>query len=142
MLTAQSLVGAWTLLEWQVESAESGRIAWPFGRDAEGLIVYSANGWMSATLSERTRTALSAASMRQADEATRARVATEYLAYSGRWSLEGETVVHRVTLSLNPVLIGTEQRRRAELAGSELTLSASETDAGKTRIHRLRWLRP
>ena len=116
MLTRESLIGAWALLEWQVESAGSGRIAWPFGRDADGLLVYGDSGWMSATLSQRARSAMPAASMRVADEAARARIATEYLAYAGRWSLEGDTLVHSVTLSLNPTLIGTEQRRHARLA--------------------------
>lgn len=141
MLTAQALIGAWTLLEWQVESAGSGRIAWPFGRDADGLLVYADSGWMSATLSQRARSAMPATSLRQADEEARARIVTEYLAYAGRWSIDGETVVHSVTLSLNPTLIGTQQRRHAHLAGAELTLSASETDGGKTRVHRLRWTR-
>ena len=140
-LDPQSLIGAWTLLEWHVESSDSGRMAWPFGRDAQGLLVYAANGWMSATLSQRTRTALSAASVRQADESSRARAVTEYLAYAGPWSIEADEVVHAVRLSLNPTLIGTTQRRRIELAGRELTLSARETDGGHARIHRLRWQR-
>ena len=141
MLRPQSLTGAWALLEWQVESVGSARIAWPFGRDADGLLVYAESGWMSATLSQRARSPMPAQSMRQADETARARIPTEYLAYAGRWSLEGETVIHSVTLSLNPALIGTEQRRHAHLAGAELTLSASEAQGGKTRIHRLRWTR-
>lgn len=66
-LRAESLVGAWTLLECNVESMPSGRIAWPFGRDADGLLIYTANGWMSATLSQCTRSPPSAASVRQAD---------------------------------------------------------------------------
>ena len=141
MLTPQLLIGAWTLIEWQVESAGPARISWPFGRNADGLLVYAESGWMSATLSQRARSRMAAASMRQADETERARLVTEYLAYAGRWSLEGETVIHRVSLSLNPRLIGTEQRRHAHRTGAELTLSANETDGGKTRIHRLRWSR-
>lgn len=141
MLTAQSLIGAWDLLEWQVESTESGRLSWPFGRDAGGLLVYAASGWMSATLSHRERAPISTPSIRQAGETERARIATEYLAYAGRWSIDAGTVVHSVTLSLNPTLIGTEQRRLVELAGDVLTLSAPETDGGKTRIHRLNWSR-
>ena len=139
MLTQHSLIGAWALIEWQVESVGSARIAWPFGRDADGLLVYAESGWMSATLSQRARSRTSAASIRQAEETARARIVTEYLGYAGRWVIEGETVIHRVTLSLNPTLIGTEQRRQVHLAGTELTLSANETDGGKSRIHRLRW---
>lgn len=139
-LTPESLLGAWSLLEWHVETGGTGRLAWPFGRDAEGLLVY-APGWMSATLSQRTRTTLSAGSVRQADEASRAGVVTEYLAYGGRWSIEGNTVVHEVSLALNPVLLGTRQVREVALHGAELTLSATETDGRQQRTHRLRWRR-
>ena len=141
MLTPHSLTGTWALLEWQVESVASARIDWPFGLDADGVLIYAESGWMSATLSQRARSPMPTPSLRQADETARARIPTEYLAYAGGWSLEGETVVHSVTLSLNPTRIGTEQRRHAHLAGAELTLSASETDGGKTRIRRLRWRR-
>ena len=87
MLRPQSLTGAWALLEWQVESVGSGRFAWPFGLDADGLLVYAESGWMSATLSQRARSPMPAQSMRQADETARARIPTEYVAYAGRWSL-------------------------------------------------------
>ncbi len=139
-LAPESLLGAWSLLEWHVEAAGTDRLTWPFGRDAEGLLVY-APGWMSATLSQRRRTPLSAGSVRRADETSRARIVTEYLAYGGRWSMEGSTVIHEVSLALNPVLLGTRQVREVALRGAELTLSATEADGGQQRTHRLRWRR-
>ena len=140
-LSVEALLGAWSLAEWHVETARTGRLAWPFGRDAEELLVYSP-GWKSATLSQRTRSALSAASVRQADEASRARLVTEYLAYGGRWSIAGNTVIHEVTLSLNPTLLGTRQVREVSFVGAELVLCATESDGAHERTHRLRWCRP
>lgn len=139
--TPTRLLGAWSLVDWRVESLGNGRVTWPFGSDADGLLLYAPSGWMSATMSQRQRSRLSAASVRQADEASRARLVGEYLAYSGRWSIDGNSVVHEVTLSLNPVLIGTRQVREVAFLGDDLVLSATEAEAGQSRVHRLHWRR-
>ena len=141
MVTADALLGAWTLREWRVEVAGSGRTAWPFGPDASGLLVYAPAGWMSATLSQRARTPLSATSARQADERSRALAMSEYLAYTARWSIESGILVHVIVLSLNPVLIGTRQVRTASFQGNDLVLAATETVGGDRRTHRLAWQR-
>jgi len=141
-VAADSLLGAWRLVEWSVETTSTGRMAWPFGKNATGLLIYEPGGWMSATLSQRERTRLSAPSVRQADERSRAQVATEYLAYGGRWSLEGTCVVHDVSLSLNPTLLDTRQIREVSFVDGDLVLAATETDGGSERVHRLRWRRP
>ncbi len=139
-LTPDTLVGAWTLVDWHIEMAD-GRKTYPFGRDATGLIVYTASGWMSATLSQHTRTPLSAASVRQADLASRAHAMSEYLAYTARWELDGNNVVHTVILSLNAALIGTRQVRVASFAGTHLLLAAEESDGVTRRVHRITWQR-
>ena len=140
-VSAATLLGAWNLVDWQIETLDSGHISWPFGQDAQGLLLYAPSGWMSATLSQRVRTPLSASSVRQSDSASRAQIAGEYLAYSGRWSLEGNQVTHVVSLSLNPVLLGTRQQRDISFSGVDLVLSATETAGGLSRVHRLRWRR-
>jgi hypothetical protein len=140
-VTRESLLGAWTLVEWRIDIDGALNPAWPFGRDATGLIVYAPSGWMSATLSERQRTPLSAASVRQADERSRARAMSEYLAYTGRWTLAGDSVVHEIAESLNPVLLGTRQVRSVSFEAGDLVLSAVESAGGGRRTHRLRWRR-
>jgi hypothetical protein len=75
--------------------------------------------------------------------ASKARVLEEYLSYCGRWRLEGDCVVHDVVGSVNPTLIGTQQRREAQcLADWSLDLTAREEDPTRgARIHRIRWRR-
>lgn len=142
-LKQADLLGSWLLQEWRIDYPGGRPTTWPFGRDAIGLLAYMADGWMSATMCWRTRTPLSAASALQADDASKARSYQEYLAYSGRWRLEGSTIVHDVTMSLNPTLIGSVQRREAQFDGATLMLSASESaGAGSSRIHRIIWCRP
>ena len=142
---AEKLYGAWTLISWRIEY-DNGRPAnEPFGADPLGVILYDRSGCMSATMCTRRRSPFSAASATAANVESKARALDEYLAYTGRWRLEGRVIVHEVTCSLNPVLIGTEQRREALLDGDLLDLSATESETVnqqvKHRRHVIRWRR-
>ena len=136
-----SLVGAWTLCDWRIEY-EDGRVTRPFGTDAAGQLLYSADGRMSATVSARHRRTLNTANARDADVADKAAAFDGYFHYAGRWHLDGDVVVHTVSLALNPDFIGTEQRRSVKLDGTELELSAKESmGGGQSRRHVLAWQR-
>lgn len=141
-LTSADLVGSWLLVEWRIDYPDGRPSSWPFGKDAVGLLVYAVDGWMAATMSRRSRTALSAVSALKADPAGKARAFEEYLAYAGRWSLEGERIAHDVAMSLNPALIGTRQWRGATLDGGRLVLSANEPiGPAVARRHEIAWRR-
>ena len=144
-VTAEKLVGAWQLERWEIlrEAAGGERAAsLPFGAGAEGLLLYTADGWMSATLMAEGRRPLSRANPRNAPAAERAAAFDGYFSYAGRWSLDGRQVRHEVTVALNPAMVGTLQLREARLDGRTLTLSAEETVADGLRRHRLLWRRP
>ena len=141
-MSAERLVGGWRLVGWDIVSGD-GRTSHPFGDAPEGMIVYTADGAMSALIAEAGRAPLSAPSMKSAPEAERAAAFSSFFAYGGTFVVEGDTVVHRVTVALNPAFVGTEQRRSMAFDGAGgLTLSASEPDGkGGTRRHAIRWRR-
>jgi hypothetical protein len=142
-LTPQELTGSWLLVEWKIEYPDGRPSTWPFGKDAVGLIVYGADGWMSATMSCRRRTALSAVSALKADDASKARAFQEYLTYSGRWHVEDQRIAHDVEMALNPALLNTRQWRDARFDGAQLVLTADEPmGVGRARRHEIRWRRP
>jgi hypothetical protein len=65
-----------------------------------------------------------------------------FVAYTGRYSFDGDRVVHHVELSLFPNWVGSDQERSVELAGDRLTLSASPLLlAGQQQVPRLVWER-
>ena len=134
------LVGAWRLKRWETVY-EDGRRTEPFGAGAEGLIQYTADGWMSATIMAAGRGRLSRANPRAAPARERAAAFDSYFSYAGRWRLAGGVVRHEVTLALNPALVGTPQLRDARLSGRTLTLSATEEVPGGRRTHRIVWQR-
>ena len=132
------LVGAWQLVRWYT-TYEDGSVTEPLGPGAEGLLVYTADGWMSAAIMAAGRPRLSRGNPRAAPIAERAAAFDTYFSYCCRWQVIGRTVEHRVTLSHNPALVGTVQVRKIQMTGRRLTLSAQEAADGGQRVHRLQW---
>ena len=138
-MTAPALIGTWMLLDFTITYADGRPPLQPLGAAAQGMIVYAADGHLSAVLSRPARTSGSAGL-----EQGRVSVSSgDYVSYAGRWRLEGELVHHTVLLSLVPEVVGQTLTRRAVLTDGELTLSYDLTPrSGITRHYRLRWRRP
>ena len=132
------LIGAWQLVRWFI-TYEDGSVTEPLGEGAEGLLVYTADGWMSASMMAADRTQLSRSNPRAAAIEERAAAFDSFFAYSCRWRVVDRSVEHTVTLSHNPALVGTVQTRRIQMRGRQLTLSAHEAVPGGVRVHRLQW---
>ncbi len=139
---AEKLVGAWTLVDWRIEYGD-GRVTRPFGADAAGQLLYDADGCMSATVSAVARPRLDQPNARDASDEQKARAFDGYFHYAGNWHVEGEFVIHTISLALNPDMTGTKQRRHARFEDAKhLELFAEETlDEAVTRRHVLAWRR-
>jgi hypothetical protein len=135
---AHRLVGAWQLVRWYI-TYEDGAVTEPLGPGAAGLLVYTADGWMSAAIMAIGRPLLSRRNPRAAPDSERAAAFDGYFGYCCQWRIVGHSVEHHVTLSHNPALVGTVQTRKIRMQGARLTLSADEPVEGGLRVHRLAW---
>ena len=136
----ENFVGTRQLVDWRIEYSDGG-VTRPFGEGAHGYIIYSADGTMTASIAKATRPPFGIANARNASAAQKSEAFDSYFHYAGPWRIEGDEVVHSVTMSLNPDMTGTEQRRLAVFddAGG-LTLSAKEAlKDGACRHHILQW---
>lgn len=147
-MTDNPLLGSWHLVRWQITYGDDRKPTLPYGEAAVGLIVYSADGWMSACIARGGRERLASDSVRTAPESQRLAAFESYFSYAGPYELReqdgGLQVVHRVVHALNPNFVGSEQVRRVELDGrGGLTLAASDLVPGTevARHHRLQWKR-
>jgi hypothetical protein len=50
MMLHNEIRGAWTLISYIEQDDDSGPITYPLGPDAQGLIIYTHDGYMSAQL--------------------------------------------------------------------------------------------
>jgi Lipocalin-like domain len=119
-----AVLGGWELVSFVARDAATGEERQPLGGAPLGLILYTADGHMSAQLANSDMGG--------------------YISYGGRFSVDEQTSTlhHDVTISLMPELLTQPQSRHAEVNGDTLTLSASRTDdAGVTTHSRLQWKR-
>ena len=117
------LVGTWRLVSWENRSVVDGRVSYPLGEAAVGYIMYGEDGHVSVTISRPDRAKFATEDLLGGDAEERARAAGTYVSYCGRYEFRGDTVVHRVELSLFPNWVGIEQERLVEIEGNRLTLS-------------------
>jgi len=141
MLEAGDLVGAWKLVRWEISYSDDRPVSLPFGEDAEGMIIYSPNGFMSASLHRATRGPVSTQYVLQAPAEEKADLFASFMFYGGPYRIEGEDVIHSVEHALNPDLVGNDQLRHVAIDGDELTLTGEEKieAAGLTRFHKVLW---
>jgi hypothetical protein len=142
MVAAADFVGTWRLLEYSFIH-EDGSIEHPWGKEVRGYLLYSAEGYMSGNLSPASdwpsRRARLAAAFKGHDSAAALRMARragrrEYIAYTGRYTVEGETVTHHVEASLFPNWVGRPEVRYFEFDGDTLTLKTGPVRSGRQII--------
>ena len=135
--------GAWQLQSWLIHYSDGREPGAPFGSNPGGQLLYSPDGWMSATVHRNHRTAFPVGlSPRKLDHALIAEAYWSYFHYAGKWRIEGDAVIHSVLHSLNPAMVGTEQFRYMTLESARLILTGLEPVAGGERTHELVWHRP
>jgi hypothetical protein len=119
-----------------------GQISYPFGPAARGYLLYTSDGYMSATLIAPDRRPFAAGDLLRGDTAEQAAAAATYLSYGGRYEVQEHTVVHYVEVSLFPNWVGSRQERPYTFSGDRLTLStAPVTVQGSARRAVLIWER-
>lgn len=146
---ANPLLGTWHLVRWDITYGDGRAPSLPYGAQATGMIMYTADGHMNACIARPGRGPLSSESVRSAPEAERLAAFESYFQYAGPYRIRSEggrqQVVHTVTHALNPNFVGTQQVRNMDFTEDmqQLTLSASDTvpGTGIARHHRLVWSR-
>ena len=129
------LVGDWKLTSMTIADANTGEISQPWGENPVGQLTYSANGRMIALLTgdPKDRKIVDPDSEKVTEE--RADLYLSSSAYSGTWSMVGNTATHKVDVAVDPSWIGTDQIRYVRLDKDVLTIDTApliSTD-GKTK---------
>lgn len=138
------LIGAWTLESYQSADLDGSNMRYPLGPDARGIILYTADGYMSAQIMRADRAPFARGDLQVGDGDELAAAAKGYLAYSGAFRvLDNGVIAHHVDVSLLPNWIGGTQYRAARAGDGRLELSPAEPVVIKGRPRRgvLTWRR-
>ena len=120
--SAKDLLGAWRLESWSVVHDDGRPPEYPLGPDAKGIILYTADSHVSATIMRTTG-------------------AAESFAYAGRYDVRDGAAFHSIEVATNPALVGITSTRYITLDGDRLTLSGPDFSAGSGRTQKIVWRR-
>jgi hypothetical protein len=141
----EQLIGAWKLVSYVEEPIDRSAPDYPFGEDAQGIIMYTHDGFMSAQLSRRDRASFASDDWYKGAPEEFATAASGYFAYTGTFHVDEEkqTLTHTMFISLFPNWIGQTQPRVARIDGDFLiiTTEGPVESRGKMVHPCLRWKR-
>lgn len=139
-MAASTIVGVWKLKKYSRRFLDTGEVLGDMLPQA--YILYTPDGFMMSITVEENRQ--SPAGEVLTDE-ERVRLFKSIIsAYSGRYTVDGDKVIHNVEMSWNEAWTGTRQVRRFAVNGDELVIETTPRTAGTdTRqfINTLTWER-
>jgi hypothetical protein len=153
MTERTEIVGTWKFLNYIRTDPGTGKNVNIFGEHPRGWLIYTAEGRMMVMVVPESRRQL------EKDE-DRIEHHKHMVAYTGRYAIVGDKVIHYVDVAWNEAWIGTNlvrsysrsarrgspaqfgQRCRTVLHGLPLTVSAQHDDPISQAVGHRRWARP
>ncbi len=125
----QTLIGGWELVRWTTYHPD-GTESIPFGEDAIGIIMYTADGHMSCHLSKANRPLFSEPTIYDVSDADLGASVRAYSGYFGTFSVDAKAgvVTHHVQGAWYPNFAAVDQPRRYGFEGDLLYLEAEAGD--------------
>lgn len=114
------LVGTWKLVSVTRETIPSGEKTDMWGLEPKGYMVYLPDGRMMVLILRSDRKAPSGPRPTDAEHAALYR---SMLSYTGRYSVQGDQLIHDVEVSWNETWSGTRQVRPFRIEGKRLSIT-------------------
>jgi Lipocalin-like domain len=133
-MSADLFIGAWRLLSLQARTS-TGDVSYPFGPDAAGYLLYTREGYMSASIMQARRANFASPDALQAPPNEKAAAFDTYSSYSGRYEIRGQKIIHHVEVSSFPNWNGKAQERSFTFSGDQLKLTAPPMHIGGVELN-------
>ena len=116
-----NLIGAWRLKSAYFVAQRTGARLDVLGAEPFGYAVFESSGRMISILTAGAHT-------RAASAADPAALHKSMVAYTGKWSIDGDKVVTQVDGAWDPIWVGTEQVRHFMFDGRTLSIRTAPLD--------------
>lgn len=135
----QPVVGTWKLVSAWSKAVDGETTEPTYGTDPAGLLTYTADGRVSVVISHGGRRPLS---IRGGKLEEQAEAFNTFLAYAGRYTTTGDSIIHHVEVSSIQNYVGKDLVRTATFDDDRMTLITPPTAVnGKAQVIRLTWQR-
>jgi hypothetical protein len=136
--TNERLVGTWKLVSASSTTKAGERSESPYGPSPSVFPTYTSDGRVTALISYGGRKPLSVS----AQQEEQAEAFKTFLAYAGRYALNGDKVTHYIEISSIQNYVNKELVRRVKFEGDQITLVTPPTPVnGKVQTVELIWQR-
>jgi hypothetical protein len=137
-----NLAGSWKLISFHSKDS-SGQTTYPFGKNAQGRLIYEPDGRLAVQLMNPNRPRFASDDPLVTSEAEVRAAFDGYTAYYGTYSVnpDQQTIVHHIEAALLPNWVGTDQLRHFEFDGKYLTLKGDLLLGGVQGVVSLVWER-
>jgi Lipocalin-like domain len=140
--TNDTLVGTWKLVSVLSTTSAGERDETPYGSGPVGLLTYSRYGRVTALISYGGRRILSVGADGLAPLEERAEAFKTFFAYAGRYTFNGDKVIHLVEISSIQNYVGKELVRTVKFQGDRMILITPPTSVnGRVQVVELVWER-
>ncbi len=141
----EQLIGAWKLLSYVEKPVDGSEPFYPMGKEPQGIIMYTPDGYMSAQLMDPDRPKFASGDWFRGTPEEIKEEALGYIAYSGPFHTDEEKqhLTHSMFVSLFPNWLGQTQPRIVKIEGDVLHLSSATPidSGGKKTMSYLSWKR-
>ncbi|QIG46682.1 lipocalin-like domain-containing protein [Nordella sp. HKS 07] len=118
MSTTAVISGTWKLESWLTEVVETKERLKIFGEHPDGYIIFTGDGRTFALLTAEGRKPVKS-------EADQISAFSTVVAYTGRYRIEGETLITTVDVSADPAWVGIELIRYFKCEGDRLEITTA-----------------
>jgi hypothetical protein len=138
----EDLIGTWHLVSYELRHAD-GEVTYPIGKNAMGLLIYTAEGYMAVQLMRTDRPAFASDDVLQGTPEEIKAAYEGFAAYFGTYTVDDAagTVTHHVQGHIFPNRIGSKATREFTLVDQCLTLRPSVRRDGRLLTALLIWAR-
>jgi hypothetical protein len=121
--TENLFIGTWRLITFEFQK-DDGTVIYPYGREAQGSLIYTETGRYSAQLMRRDRPRFVLPDQMQGTVKETEDAFKGCISYFGSYAVDEENnlIIHRVEGSLFPNMEGSNQIRLFELSENQLIL--------------------
>jgi len=135
------IVGPWRLISFVAEDLKTGAVAYPMGRNANAIVIYSADGFAATIFTSEGREPSAAP---QVTDQEALLLYQSMVAFAGRYNLDGEKLIYHPEISWNETWNGTEQERYYKIENERLQVKSVpivSTLTGNHIVFTLTWER-
>jgi len=141
----EQLIGTWKLVSYAENPVDGTAPRYPMSEKPMGIIMYTADGFMSAQLMHPERKNFASGDWFNGTDAEYKQEASTYIAYTGPFHVDEEkqTLTHSMFISLFPNWTGQTQPRAVKIEGELLHLGTVSpvVSGGRTVNAALTWRR-